>query len=56
MSVTKEQSIYDIVPDPEILLSLEPEEVAGVIREYLNGLPSDSGQLNRDSAPAGQHR
>jgi len=49
MSVTKERSIYDIVPDPEILLSLEPEEVAGVVREYLNGLPDDSGQLNRDN-------
>lgn len=45
--MTKEKSIYDIVPDPEVLLALEPEEVAGVVLEYLNGLPENSGQLNR---------
>jgi len=42
-----ERSVYEIVPDPEVLLALEPEEVAGVVIEYLNGLPGNSGQLNR---------
>lgn len=36
------------MPDPETLLSLEPEELAGIVLEYLNSLShSDSGQLNR---------
>jgi uncharacterized protein (TIGR02391 family) len=42
-----EKSINDIVPDPEVLLALEPEDVAGVVLEYLNGLPERSGQFNR---------
>lgn len=42
-----EKSIYDIIPDPEILLALEPEEIGAVVLEYLNGLPENSGQLNR---------
>ena len=41
-------SIFSIVPDPESLLSLEPEELAGVVLQHLNSLPeSGSGQLNR---------
>lgn len=41
-------SIYSIVPDHKALLALEPEEIAGVILEYLNSLPKDSsGSLNR---------
>jgi hypothetical protein len=28
--------IFDIMPDTELLLSLEPEELAGVVLEYLN--------------------
>jgi uncharacterized protein (TIGR02391 family) len=42
------KTINSIIPDPEALLALEPEELAGVVLEYLNSLhPSDSGQLNR---------
>lgn len=42
------QSIYSIQPDAEALLSLEPEELAGIVLEYLNSLPeSERGQLNR---------
>jgi len=42
-----EKSIYDLVPDLDILLSLEPAEVGVVVLEYLNGLPENSGGLNR---------
>ena len=41
-------TIFSIIPDPEALLALEPEELAGVVLEYLNSLShSESGQLNR---------
>ncbi len=41
-------SIQTLLPDPEVLLALEPEEIAGVILEYLKGLdPVEGGQLNR---------
>lgn len=41
-------SIFSLLPDPEVLLSLEPEELAGVVLEYLNSIsPPESGQLNR---------
>src|SRR5574341_114760 len=41
-------SISSIIPDPETLLALEPEELAGVVLEYLNSLSeNDLGQLNR---------
>ena len=33
------QSIHSIIPDPEALLSLEPEELAGVLMQHLNSLP-----------------
>jgi uncharacterized protein (TIGR02391 family) len=33
------KSIYDIVPDPEVVLSLGPEELAGVILESFNSNP-----------------
>ena len=40
--------LFSIIPDPETLLALEPEELAGVVLEYLNSLPeSESRQLNR---------
>jgi hypothetical protein len=32
------ENILHYVPDPENLLALEPEELAGYILEYLNGL------------------
>jgi uncharacterized protein (TIGR02391 family) len=36
------------MPDHEALLALEPEELAGIVLEYLHSLsPRDSGQLNR---------
>lgn len=43
-----EVSIHSLVPDSEALLALAPEELAGVVLQYLNSLSnSDSGQLNR---------
>jgi len=40
--------LIDIIPDAELLLSLEPEELAGVVLEYLNALSTDDrGLLNR---------
>lgn len=41
------EPIYKIIPDPEILLSLEPEELSGLVLEYLNSIPNDSMELNR---------
>ena len=42
------QSINALIPDPEVLLALEPEELAGHVLEYLNSLSyADRGQLNR---------
>lgn len=42
------KSLYSIVPDPEAVLALEPEELAGVLLEYLNSLSDgERGQLNR---------
>jgi len=45
----KQKTIYSIIPNPEDLLSLEPEELAGVILEYLNSLDEKGAniQLNR---------
>ena len=42
-----EVSLYSLLPDPEALLALEPEELAGVVLQYLNSCDSNSGQLNR---------
>src|SRR5215470_19998975 len=37
-----------LLPDPEILLSMEPEDLAGIVLQYLNSLSRhESGQLNR---------
>jgi uncharacterized protein (TIGR02391 family) len=42
------KSIYSIIPDPEALLALEPEELAGVVLEFLNSIDERvSGGLNR---------
>src|SRR5438874_1994941 len=36
------------LPDPEMLLALEPEDLAGYLLEYLNNLPSSElANLNR---------
>ena len=41
-------SIHSLVPDAKALLELEPEELAGVLMEYLNSLPASEQQnLNR---------
>lgn len=40
-------SIYSIIPDAEALLKLEPEELAGVVLQYLNTCPENGGDLNR---------
>jgi len=41
-------TVFSIIPDPEALLALEPEELAGVVLECLNSLShSERGQLNR---------
>lgn len=43
-----EISLHSLVPDPVALLSLEPEELAGVVLQHLNSVSgSNSGQLNR---------
>ena len=39
-------SIYALVPDHELLLSLEPEELAGVVLEYLHSLPESDSQFS----------
>lgn len=39
--------MYNIISDPEALLALEPEELAGVILEYLNSEYSRPNDLNR---------
>ena len=41
------QSICDLLPDPEILLALEPEELAGFVLEFLNSQGENSSALNR---------
>jgi uncharacterized protein (TIGR02391 family) len=41
-------SIYSILPDAEALLNLEPEELAGIVLEYLNSLsPMNASQMHR---------
>src|SRR3990167_11259715 len=41
-------TIKFLLPDPEILLSFEPEELAGYLLEYFNGLPERlQNDLNR---------
>ncbi|MBN8241360.1 TIGR02391 family protein [Marinobacter hydrocarbonoclasticus] len=40
--------ITDLIPDPDILLSLAPEELAGYVMEYLNyGPQTDTASINR---------
>ena len=44
-------TLFDLLPDPQVLLNLEPEELAGFVIEYLHSLsPSDrSQQLMRNN-------
>lgn len=42
------RSVYSILPDANALLSLEPEELAGIVLEHLNSLTTETqGNLNR---------
>lgn len=41
------EPIYKIIPDPETLLSLEPEELSGLLLEYLNSIPDKSMEMHR---------
>jgi len=36
-----------MIPNPEVLLALEPEELAGVVLEYLNSFDARDGSPNR---------
>ena len=41
-------TLYDLIPDPAVVLGLEPEELAGHLIEYLNSLPAfNQANLNR---------
>src|ERR1035441_8441560 len=40
-------SIFSIIPDPEAILALQPEELAGILLQYLNSLPENAQELNR---------
>lgn len=40
-------TIAELLPDPDALLALEPEELAGILLQYLAALPENDGQLNR---------
>lgn len=41
-------TIYSLIPKADAVLALEPEELAGVVLQYLNSLgPDESGLLNR---------
>ena len=39
-------TIYELMPDHELLLSLESEELAGVVLEYLHSLPKSDSQFS----------
>jgi uncharacterized protein (TIGR02391 family) len=39
--------ICELIPDPEALLALEPEELAGVVLQYLNSLEENSSSFSR---------
>ena len=39
-------TIYELIPDYELLLNLEPEELAGVVLAYLHSLPESDSQFS----------
>ena len=39
-------TIYALMPDHKVLLSLEPEELAGIVLEYLHSLPKGDPQFS----------
>jgi uncharacterized protein (TIGR02391 family) len=41
------EPIFKIISDPDTLLALEPEELAGLVLEHLNSLPANASILNR---------
>jgi uncharacterized protein (TIGR02391 family) len=41
------EPIYKIIPEPETLLELEPEELSGLVLEYLNSIPENSQEMHR---------
>jgi hypothetical protein len=43
-------TLHAMIPDPEVLLAVEPEEIAGILLEYLNSLPENASELNRNRA------
>ena len=49
-------SIFSFIPDPEKLLELEPEELAGYVMEYLNSLPEINLQKIYPKNEFGYHR
>jgi uncharacterized protein (TIGR02391 family) len=41
-------TLFSLIPDPETVLAMEPEELSGYVLHYLNSLlPMQRGQLNR---------
>ena len=40
-------TLHSLVPDPKVLLALQPEELAGFVLQYLNEAGPNSGDLNR---------
>ena len=44
-------SLLDLIPDPQQVLNLEPEELAGYLLEYFNSLSQQdlNAQLNRNN-------
>jgi uncharacterized protein (TIGR02391 family) len=56
------KDIYSILPEPETLLALEPEELAGVVIEHFNSLPANEqwslhpdNFVNANAAPVSKY-